>query len=145
MVKMFYLTVLVFFLAIVEVNAQKKTWSSWQKNNDSPGLHYRYSCSGKVKRSKFYKWEVEFYNDYDSKIEFDAVLINYLGHQVSEEYKVVVLPATIQKRTFFNGTADCRIPVNVKINRVDLNKEKVTQLPAHVFRASYPATDRKKW
>ncbi len=89
---------------------QNYSWTSWTKDVDSPGIQYRYLCSGEqFNGSKFTKWEVEVYNDYPAPVALTlAIIEEATGNHGSEQKTVAIPPASLKTITFFNSTINCQ-------------------------------------
>lgn len=103
------LIIVTFFLISCKVPTQTTEWISWTKDNDSPGIQYRTMCLGKsFKGSKFNKWEVEVFNDYNETISFKVVICDGLdGKETSETRTMIVPSSTLKKVPFYNTTLNC--------------------------------------
>lgn len=90
-------------------SSQVSEWVSWTKDKDSPGIQYRTICAGKnYTGSKFNKWEIEVYNDYNETISLKVVICDGSSGKESSEIKSMIVPSSsLRKIPFYNTTLAC--------------------------------------
>ncbi len=98
------------------------SWSSWTKDVDSPGIHYRLLCAGNnFSGSKFTKWEVEIFNDYTEPLALTlAVAEAESGKESSEHKSVAIPPASLRTVVFYNCSVHCQQQVQINFLEVQM-------------------------
>jgi hypothetical protein len=114
------LIIVIFFLISCKTSTRVSEWVSWKKDNDSPGLHYRSICLGKnYKGSKFFKWEIEVFNDYHETVSFKVVICDGLNGKEASEIRTMIVPSsTLKKVPFYNNLLNCHQKHDVKFLNV---------------------------
>ncbi len=93
------------------------TWSEWNKYKDCPGIAYRSMCSGPLfEGSMMARWKVEIYNQYETSVETEIMIVTDEGKLASEVRKVRILPEDTKKIIFLNVRLNCETPHTLKFD-----------------------------
>ena len=100
----------------------QSSWTSWIKDVDSPGIHYRLLCAGKnFSGSKFTKWEVEVFNDYSEPLALTlAVAEAETGKESSEHKSVAIPPGSLKTVVFYNCSVHCQQQAQINFLEVQM-------------------------